>query len=177
MKVFIGNYPDGPGEQEIKVEIDKWDTWSMDHTLAHIIHPMLIQLRNTNHGSPYIEDEDVPDELKSTSAASKENEWDIDENHHKRWTWVLDEMIWAFGTMVKDNDIENYYTPYRDDEVVEPMIFDAENEDGTIEPREFMSAEQVRRVGRLDEEKMKAFNGRRKNAFILFGKYYQSLWD
>ena len=26
------------------VKIDRWDTWSMDHTLAHIILPMLKQL-------------------------------------------------------------------------------------------------------------------------------------
>ena len=38
-------------EQKVKVRIDKYDTWSMDHTLAHIILPMLKQLRDTKHGS------------------------------------------------------------------------------------------------------------------------------
>ena len=28
------------------VKIDRWDTWSMDHTLAHIVLPMLEQLKN-----------------------------------------------------------------------------------------------------------------------------------
>ena len=31
--------------QKVKVRIDKWDTWSMDDTLAHIVLPMLAQLK------------------------------------------------------------------------------------------------------------------------------------
>jgi hypothetical protein len=42
------------------VKIDRWDTWSMDHTLAHIVLPMLRQLQATKHGSPLVDDEDVP---------------------------------------------------------------------------------------------------------------------
>ena len=41
------------------VKIDKEDTWSMDHTLADIVLPMLQQLRATKHGSPNVADEDV----------------------------------------------------------------------------------------------------------------------
>ena len=43
------------------VKIDRWDTWSMDHTLAHIILPMLKQLDKEKHGAPYTNDEDVPE--------------------------------------------------------------------------------------------------------------------
>jgi len=78
------------------VKIDKWDTWSMDYTLSHIIVPMLKQLKETKHGSPNVDDEDVPENLRSTAAPAKENDWDIDDNHFKRWDWFLDEMIWAF---------------------------------------------------------------------------------
>jgi len=38
------------------VKIDRWDTWSMDHTLSYIILPMLKQLSETKHGAPYTED-------------------------------------------------------------------------------------------------------------------------
>ena len=48
MKVNIGEYP----EPSVDVRIDKQDTWSMDYTLAHVILPMLIQLKETKHGSP-----------------------------------------------------------------------------------------------------------------------------
>jgi hypothetical protein len=54
---------------EIKIiKIDKWDTWSMDHTLSPIILPMLKQLKEVKHGAPNVEDEDVPEHLRSTSA-------------------------------------------------------------------------------------------------------------
>ena len=57
MKVKIGPYPDykwyhnylfelfgySP-KQTVNVKLDKWDTWSMDHTLAKIVLPMLYQL-------------------------------------------------------------------------------------------------------------------------------------
>ena len=48
------------------VKIHSYDTWSMDHTLSLIIHPMLVQLKNTNHGTPYTDDDDVPDLVKNT---------------------------------------------------------------------------------------------------------------
>ena len=61
MKVYIGRYPKDPNkEQKVNVQIDKWDTWNMDATLAHIIVPMLKQLKATKHGAPYVADEDVP---------------------------------------------------------------------------------------------------------------------
>ena len=88
------------------IKIDKYDTWSMDHTLAMIVLPMLKQLQETKHGSPNVDDEDVPEELKSTSAPAKENEYDTDENHFKRWDWVMDEMIWAFTSMAEDDDAD-----------------------------------------------------------------------
>ena len=50
------------------VKIDRWDTWSMDHTLGQIALPMLRQLKATKHGAPLVDDEDVPEELRSTSA-------------------------------------------------------------------------------------------------------------
>ena len=91
------------------IKIDKYDTWSMDHTLAIIILPMLKQLQATKHGAPNVDDDDVPEELKSTSAPAKENEWDTDGNHFKRWDWVMDEMIFAFEHHV-DNKWEEKYS-------------------------------------------------------------------
>lgn len=94
---------DSKRERKIRVRIDKYDTWSMDHTLAHIIHPMLVQLQATKHGAPDVDDEDVPEELRSTSAPPKENDWDVDDNHFRRWDWVLNEMILAFESHINDD--------------------------------------------------------------------------
>ena len=91
--------------QKIKIRIDRWDTWSMDHTLAPIILPMLIQLKETKHGSPDVDDKDVPEHLRSTSAPPKKNDWDTDDNWHKRWDWVLDEMIHAFDCKANKDDV------------------------------------------------------------------------
>ena len=99
MKVNIGDYPN----PSVEVQIDKQDTWSMDYTLAHVILPMLIQLKETKHGSPFTEDSDVPEELRSTVDGPKKNKWDTDSNFHKRWEWIMDEMIWAFTEKCEDD--------------------------------------------------------------------------
>ena len=85
------------------VKIDRYDTWSMDSTLAPIILPMLKQLKKDKHGAPFVDDEDVPEELKSTSAPAKENEYDTDAHHFARWDWVMDEMIFAFECKVDNS--------------------------------------------------------------------------
>ena len=63
MRVRIGPYRKNRAE---KIEIEKFDTWSMDATLALIIHPMLIQLKETTHGAPVVSLEDVPEHLHAT---------------------------------------------------------------------------------------------------------------
>jgi len=54
------------------VHIDEYDTWNMDSTLALIILPMLKQLKETKHGSANVENEDVPEYLRSTNNESYE---------------------------------------------------------------------------------------------------------
>jgi hypothetical protein len=110
VKVHIGRYPKNDKKRKIDVRIDRYDTWNMDHTLAHIIYPMLVQLKATKHGSPFVDDEDVPDHLKSINAIGpKQNEWDTDTLFHDRWTWVLDEMIWSFEHKKNDEWEDQYF--------------------------------------------------------------------
>ena len=78
------------------VKIDPYDTWNMDSTLSPIILPMLRQLRKDKHGAPYVDDADVPANLRSTTPAAKKakkEQGDTDGNHFARWDWILDEMI------------------------------------------------------------------------------------
>ena len=138
------------------VKIDRYDTWSMDYTLAYIILPMLIQLKETKHGAPFTEDKDVPKELRSTSAPPKENEWDTDDNHFKRWDYILDEMIWAFEQKLKDDD--------------EHQFFDHTGTEG-------LSFEESIGKIKVDQKGLKAHQKRKENGFRLFGVYYQNLWD
>ena len=97
--------------QKMKIRIDKYDTWSMDHTLAPIILPMLKQLKETKHGSPFVDMIDVPEELRVNDVESKQfwDRGDIDDNHHARWEYVLGEMIWAFEQKCRDDWMEDFY--------------------------------------------------------------------
>ena len=149
------------------VKIDRWDTWSMDHTLAHIILPMLKQLDKEKHGAPFTEDDDVPEYLRSHMAQPKENEWDTDSLHFMRWDWILAEMIWAFEQKLKDDDESQFY---------DHSVY--EKDDGKTNFDQFFKdiSDGVKRT-KVDEEGLKAHQKRKANGFRLFGKYYQNLWD
>jgi len=147
------------------VKIDKYDTWSMDSTLAHIILPMLKQLKATKHGAPFVDDADVPDILKSTSAPPKENEWDTDVNWHLRWEWVLGEEIFAFQSVVDNTWEERFKTGEADWEFIDMGDGRSEMVKGANDTREY------------DWEGLKAYHDRMQNGFRLFGRYYSNLWD
>jgi hypothetical protein len=153
------------------VKIDHWDTWSMDHTLGQIALPMLKQLKEKKHGSPIVDDEDVPEELKSTSAPAKENEWDIDDNHFKRWDWVMDEMIFAFEHHIN----KEWEEAYRSGEFDHKSVACEWYENG--KPKMFKLEEGPNHTYKCDYDGMAIVEERIKNGFRLFGKYYQALWD
>lgn len=90
--------------RNISIRIDEYDTWGMDYTLSLIVLPMLQQLKSNKHGSPHVDDEDVPEHLRSTAAPPKKEEWDIDDLHHDRWDWVMDEMIWAHEQVIDEDE-------------------------------------------------------------------------
>lgn len=157
------------------VKIDRWDTWSMDHTLGHIALPMLKQLNATKHGAPFVDDEDVPEELKSTAAPPKENEWDTDANHFARWDWVMAEMIFAFEHRLDDSWEDAYRSGEHD------FLWVPVDADGNEVPKGEHKFTEMRRgpndTYRCDYDGMKIVQDRIQNGFRLFGKYYQALWD
>ena len=154
------------------VKIDKWDTWSMDSTLSMIILPMLKQLQATKQGSACVDDEDVPEELnlRSTEASPKENDWDADDNWHKRWEWVLGEMVWTFEQLNSEWDsqyhtgvVDRVSVPCKWDENGKPTLYSWDK--GPNDTSEF------------DMEGYTKHNERISRGLILFGKYYRGLWD
>ena len=130
------NWIDSKRTRKVKIRIDKYDTWSMDDTLGIIIHPMLVQLKATNHGYFISDPEDAPTIGKGEITDHGHN----DDLAEKRYEWIMDEMIWAFGE-------------YTNDDANEP---------------DYKTA---------DSETLIAYRDRKTNAFRLFGKYYQNLWD
>lgn len=139
-------------KRAVYVKIDRYDTWSMDHTLALIVLPMLKQLRDTKHGSQTVDMEDVPEYMRTTSTEEYEDQLTFDfyredESKHKydvhdRWDWVLNEMIWAFE-QISDDEKENRF-------------YDGDS---------------------WDMKSYMEFCDRKRRGFTLFGKYFQGLWD
>lgn len=148
-------------KRTIKIQIDRWDTWSLDYTLSLIAVPLLKQLKESKHGAPNVEDEDVPANLRSTTKAAqraKENEWDIDGNHFKRWDWVMDEMIWAHEQIIDDDGDSKFYDHSLADD-----------------PKDDINT-QIRKI-KVDRKGLEAYHKRINNGLRLFGKYYRGLWD
>jgi len=148
------------------IKIDRWDTWNMDGTLAQIILPMLRQLQETKHGAPFVDDEDVPEHLRSTAAPAKENEWDTDDNHFLRWDWVMDELIWTFEQQHPDHDWEQQY--YSGEHDIEWKKLDNGMSEMCRGPKDTF---------KIDMDGLTAHQARITNGLKLFGKYYQGLWD
>ena len=160
MRVYIAPYPNGDEERKVEIEVHPYDSWDAGHTIAMIAVPILKQLQVTKHGSPYTDDEDVPENLRSTSAKPKENEWDIDKFHHDRWEYILSEMIWALEQVIdsKENDFFNW--------------------DKTQEAEEGSIGKELG-LGKctIDHEGLEAYNARIKRGTTLFGKYLKYCWD
>lgn len=164
---------DSKKKRKIEVHIDPWDTWNMETTLGYIVRPMLKQLRDKKHGAPWVDDEDVPLELRSTSARELTQEekdtGHTDDNHFKRWDWVMDEMIFAFESLDggANQDWEDQFTTGEYD-----YRFKKISEDGTSQ-----MVHGPNHTAETDWEGRKAYAERVSNGFRLFGKYYQNLWD
>ena len=155
-------------EQKVSVRIDRWDTWSMDHTLAHIVVPMLKQLKETKHGAPNVDLEDVPEHLHPTKKEQRAYETDgsTDDKFFQRWDWVMDEMIFAFES--KLNDWEDQFYSGEIDVYFEKIPGEAGMSEMKRSPKDTF---------KVDREGMQAYQDRISNGFRLFGKYYEGLWD
>ena len=163
---------DSKKKRKIYVHIDKWDTWSMETTLGYIVRPMLKQLKEKTHGAPWVDDEDVPEELRSTAAPELTKEQKdtghTDDNHFKRWDWVMDEMIFAFESLeggVNEDWEFNFTTGEYDYQSVK-------QEDGN-----YLMVQGPKHTAETDWDARKEYGKRIQNGFRLFGCYYQNLWD
>jgi hypothetical protein len=157
------------------VKIDRWDTWSMDQSLGQIVLPMLRQLKSKSHGAPLVEDVDLPEELKSSSAQPIEKEHGTDGNYFKRWDWALSEMIFAFESKL-DTSWQDAFTFGEIDMVFVP-IDHAGNEVAKKDAKYFQWVDGPNNTYECDYEGMKVVEDRIQNGFRLFGRYYQNLWD
>jgi hypothetical protein len=164
------------------IKIDYWDTWSIDHTLAPIILPMLKQLKETKHGSGYIDLEDVPESMRLISYEEYDSQSCFDFYHtenlqnikcdvHTRFEWALDEMIFAFEHLV-DDSWEDKYSSGVMDHYNEPCEWDANGK-----PKMYTMKEGPNHTYKCDYDALNKEWDRVNNGLRLFGKYFRTLWD
>lgn len=163
MKVDITRYKSGERKGEIKkcdVKVEYSDDWNADWTIATMVLPLLKKVKESKQGAPFVEDMHVPEHLRSTSAPPKENEWDTDANHFKRWDYALDEMLFAM------QEIANHY-----ENEPEVFVWPEENEHLPL-------MEQMRLSIKIPgaEEAFKAYHARVQKGCVLFGTYFTALW-
>lgn len=142
------------------VSIDNYDVWGMDHTLALIIHPMLLKLKTQKHGYGLIDNKDVPKELRSTAPGARtgiKNKWDWDNYAEARYSWMLDELIWTFKQLADDDNESQFY----------------DHTESSKEPDFNLSIRKLK----VDRAGLEAHNKRIENGLRLFGKYFRTLWD
>ena len=110
MRVNIRRPPKNPERnQRVDVLVEPHDVWSLDWTLAQIIHPGLIMLKQQKNGAPWVDPADVPEELRPTpeELANYEEDARTDELWFDRFDYILDEMIWAFDLIKQDVNIHS----------------------------------------------------------------------
>ncbi len=186
MKVDIPDYEERE-TKDVQITIDKWDTWSMDHTLALIVLPMLKQLKETKHGAPVVDNDDVPKELRMPEGWKDERcnvDGETDPHFFVRWDYVMNEMIYAFQSKLEDDPdffFEDEEPQYEMTNIEFKGIGPAQlrlfpDENGKTEDYELYEWVSGRR-GRFDKEAYTKYHERVANGFRLFGKYYEALWD
>jgi len=122
MKVYMGKFPSYSFFNRIKnkiislligkeydrtvfIHVDDYDAWEAYHTIATIIVPILKRLRYIKIGSGFVENKDVPEKLRAPKDFDF-NSGEMDKHFHSRFSYVLDEMIWAFEQELTDWDLE-----------------------------------------------------------------------
>jgi len=158
-------------KREVNVQIHKYDVWNVDTTLAIITLPLLKKFRTEINGAPDVDDEDVPESLRRAAADPMTEEeianYHTDSNWHRRWAWVVDEIIWAYTQHHPDTDWESQY------------------HHGVVDFK-FNEVDPVTKLGELtrtdkdtswfDADGYAKHQARIDNGMRLFGKYYKSLW-
>ena len=160
-------------ERNVQIRIDEYDVWNADHTLAMIIHPTLVKLKEVQHGAGRVDLEDVPEHLRPTDEPNDFNGY-VDNTHFERWNWVLDEMIWAFEQCAKEDRGDSQFTH---------NLEQLEMTSTPVEGSKYSSIsfnyqkDPAKPKYWVDKEAKMLHYDRISNGLRLFAKYYFNLWD
>jgi len=107
MKVNIGKFRKKK-KRKIKIELDNFDSWNADSTLAYIIVPVLKQLKETTHGYPHdlqpMDQYDINAQMRFDTDGFEF----VGEPGAVKWDEILDKMIWSFEQVNIDFDDQFY---------------------------------------------------------------------
>lgn len=178
MKINIGKFPKKNNRRKINVEINGYDTWNLDHTLAMIIYPALIQLKQTKQGIPNdfvdVGGEDyVSQQSFDFYTESHDEAWEIGA---KRWDETLDKMIWAFQQIAFEDYNSKYHHGKMDTDWLETDKLYPNPITGKME-KTFQMVDKNPDEHWFDSEGLQLHEDRIQEGLELFGKYYRSLWD
>lgn len=179
MKAKLNKY-NKKDTRKVKVEIEKHDTWNLDHNLALIILPALLQLKNTSQG--------VPNDVASkVSGAPHDSQGSFDfytdsyeESFDKavnEWDNILDKMIWSFEQLAFRNWDDQYHHG-------EPKFAWQKTDDPPNLNPSTGKMEDVYQLVDLnptehwfDHVGAEKHKERIQEGLDLFAKYYMNLWD
>lgn len=178
MKVKINKWGKTTNRRKIDIQIDSWDTWNMDSTLAMIIYPMLLQLKENHHG--------VPNDFADVGGADYEPQECFDfykDTHHelsnqkmKSWADTLDKMIWSFQQIAYGDYDSKYHHGKAEYDYIKSDKQYPNPVTGKLEPTYQMLDKNpdehwYDHVGHMKHEE------RIQEGIDLFAKYYRNLWD
>ena len=178
MKVNLGKFPKKGHRRKIDVNINGYDTWNLDHTLALIIYPALLQLKATKHGVPQ-EFADVGGEQHLEQQSFDFYEESNSESFEvgiKRWDEVLDKMIWSFEQILKGDYDDLYHHGKAEYDWKETDKLYPNPLTGKMEAT-FQMVDKNPNRHWYDSEGHQLHEERIQEGLDLFGKYYRNLWD
>lgn len=179
MKVKINKFPKGVKPRRLSVEIESFDTWNLDCTLAKIIYPALLQLKSQKHGVPGDLVEDIGGEDYAQQDSFDFYKESYDDSFAKaceRWDEILDKMIWSFQQLAEVDYDNKYHHGTSEYEWVETDRLYSNPITGKMEKTYQMVDKNpgehwYDHVGHMMHEE------RIQEGLELFGKYYRNLWD
>ena len=98
MYVDIRDYNEDDSSRKIQVQVEKFDCWNLDNTLAIIIHASLRTFRER------VLD---PEVIAGVPSAFFDSDEDLDiDAANARWADALDQMIWSFSEIAEQKPNE-----------------------------------------------------------------------
>lgn len=176
MKANFRNFNKGPKERKVEVKIDRWDTYSMDHTAALIILPLLLQLKQSKMGIPGGLTDRIGGEYDNNLVFDfiQEDDNQVFDQLCNQWEEIIDKMIWSFQQIVDDSYDSKYHhghmkMGWKPIEITNPSTGKVKKAYEMVD--ENPGEHWYDHVGhQLHEERI-------QEGLELFGKYYRNLWD